>query len=72
MKDHFFGKGIFFSPGISFQEFFFLEISLQVIFPEITDTPPQESNGRPLLRRIFMGKTTLATQILRNLSFVSD
>ena len=22
MKDHFFGKGIFFSPGISFQEFF--------------------------------------------------
>ena len=63
MKDHFFGKGIFFSPGISFQEFFFLEISLQVIFPEITDTPPQESNGRPLLRRIFMGKTKLATQI---------
>ena len=64
MKDHFFGKGIFFRPVFPFKNFFSSKsVCQQVIFPEITDTPPQESNGRPLLRRIFMGKTKLATQI---------
>ena len=36
--------------GISLQDFFSLEISLQDIFSEITHTPSQKSNGRPLNR----------------------
>ena len=40
MKDIFFSV---FSPGISLQEFFLLEISLQdIFFPEITHTPLQK------------------------------
>ena len=40
---------VIFSPGISLQGFFFLEISQQdIFFSEITHTTPQKSNGRPL------------------------
>ena len=36
--------------GISLQDFFSLEISLQDMFSEITHSPSQKSNGRPLNR----------------------
>ena len=36
--------------GISLQDFFSLEISLQDMFSEITHAPSQKSNGRPLNR----------------------
>ena len=36
--------------GISLQDSFSLEISLQDIFSKITHTPSQKSNGRPLNR----------------------
>ena len=50
-------KDVIFRVGISLQEFFALEISLQdIFFPKlphgllsmITHTSPQKSNGRPL------------------------
>ena len=46
--------------GSSLQDFFSLEISLQYIFSEITHTPSQKSNGRPL-NRLF----SLSGSILR-------
>ena len=49
MKDIFSSVGVFFSPGISLQEFFPLEISLQDIF--FPTQPPQ--NCRPLIRGGF-------------------
>ena len=54
MKDMFFSVRFFFSPGVSLQDFFPLEISLQDNFflkSSIIPPPPplrQKGNGRPL------------------------
>ena len=45
---YFFLSAGYFSPGISLQDIFSLEIGLQDnFFSEITHTPPQTSNVRP-------------------------
>ena len=48
MRGFFFQRGNFFSLGISFKNFFPLEISLQDIFFWNHPYPPQKSNGQPL------------------------
>ena len=45
--------------GFSLQDFFSLEISLEDMFSEITHTPSQKSNGRPLNRFFSLSASIL-------------